>query len=161
ERTTVRPPVLREALETDGELSRGCAPCAPPAALEPRSPGPGGAWTRPPIWTAATGVHEAKQPAWEKHRVVGQMASQLPALRVLGGNHAWQGSCCCTAQPPAGAAMHAKSEIPWVYLCLKVQFACPQVGARLALGLAHTWPANDSAEPPVGAPARVSARRDS
>ena len=59
--------------------------------------------------------------------------------------------------------MSAKSEIPWVYLCLKVQYAYPQVGARLALGLAHTWPANDAAEPstPTATPARVGSRRDS
>lgn len=59
--------------------------------------------------------------------------------------------------------MSAKSEIPWVYLCLKVQFACPQVGARLALGLAHTWPTNDAAEVPTPAvgPVRAGARRDS
>lgn len=40
--------------------------------------------------------------------------------------------------------MSAKTEIPWVYLCLKVQYALPQAGARLALGLPHTWPANDT-----------------
>lgn len=38
--------------------------------------------------------------------------------------------------------MSIKSEVPWVYLCLKVQYAWPQAGARLALGLPHEWPAN-------------------
>jgi hypothetical protein len=38
--------------------------------------------------------------------------------------------------------MSTKSEVPWVYLCLKVQYAWPQAGARLALGLPHAWPAN-------------------
>ena len=58
--------------------------------------------------------------------------------------------------------MSAKTEVPWVYLCLKVQYASPQVGARLALGLAHTWPANDSAEAPTPvAPGKLGARRDS
>jgi hypothetical protein len=58
--------------------------------------------------------------------------------------------------------MSAKTEVPWVYLCLKVQYAFPQVGARLALGLAHTWPANDSAEAPAPAtPGKLGARRDS
>lgn len=57
--------------------------------------------------------------------------------------------------------MSAKSEVPWVYLCLKVQYAFPQVGARLALGLAHTWPANDAVDPvPAAAPAQPRARRD-
>lgn len=57
--------------------------------------------------------------------------------------------------------MSAKSEVPWVYLCLKVQYAFPQVGARLALGLAHTWPANDGAEAePADAPDEPRARRD-
>ena len=57
--------------------------------------------------------------------------------------------------------MSAKTEVPWVYLCLKVQYAFPQVGARLALGLAHTWPANDGTElPPTVAPGERGARRD-
>jgi hypothetical protein len=58
--------------------------------------------------------------------------------------------------------MSAKTEVPWVYLCLKVQYAFPQVGARLALGLAHTWPANDGADVPVpaAAPGELAARRD-
>ena len=49
-------------------------------------------------------------------------------------------------------AMPTKSEVPWVYLCLKVQYAWPQAGARLALGLPHAWPANGRDEPrvPVG-----------
>jgi hypothetical protein len=38
--------------------------------------------------------------------------------------------------------MSTKSEVPWVYLCLKVQYAWPKAGARLALGLPHAWPAN-------------------
>lgn len=50
--------------------------------------------------------------------------------------------------------MSTKSEVPWVYLCLKVQYAWPQAGARLALGLPHAWPANGQGEPqrPVGGP---------
>lgn len=43
--------------------------------------------------------------------------------------------------------MSAKTEIPWVYLCLKVQHTCPEAGARLALGLQHAWPANDRPTP--------------
>jgi hypothetical protein len=48
--------------------------------------------------------------------------------------------------------MSTKTEVPWVYLCLKVQYAWPQAGARLALGLPHAWPANGQGEPrrPVG-----------
>lgn len=42
--------------------------------------------------------------------------------------------------------MSTKSEVPWVYLCLKVQYAWPKAGARLALGLAHAWPANGQGE---------------
>jgi hypothetical protein len=58
--------------------------------------------------------------------------------------------------------MSAKTEVPWVYLCLKVQYAFPQVGARLALGLAHTWPANDGADVPSPVvPGKLGARRDS
>lgn len=55
--------------------------------------------------------------------------------------------------------MSTKSEVPWVYLCLKVQYAWPQAGARLALGLPHAWPANggqiDASEggPPKGSAA--------
>lgn len=57
--------------------------------------------------------------------------------------------------------MSAKTEVPWVYLCLKVQYAFPQVGARLALGLAHTWPANDCVEAPApGVAPKLGARRD-
>lgn len=44
--------------------------------------------------------------------------------------------------------MSATTEIPWVYLCLKVQYTCPHMGARLALGLPHAWPANDVAALP-------------
>ncbi len=51
--------------------------------------------------------------------------------------------------------MSAKTEIPWVYLCLKVQYALPQAGARLALGLPHTWPANDAARVPAASDART------
>jgi len=50
--------------------------------------------------------------------------------------------------------MSTKSDVPWVYLCLKVQYAWPQAGARLALGLPHAWPANGAGErtaPPVSA----------
>jgi len=47
------------------------------------------------------------------------------------------------------SAMSTKSEVPWVYLCLKVQYAWPQAGARLALGLPHAWPANGRDEPRV------------
>lgn len=43
--------------------------------------------------------------------------------------------------------MSTKSEVPWVYLCLKVQYAWPQAGARLALGLPHAWPANGRETP--------------
>jgi hypothetical protein len=43
--------------------------------------------------------------------------------------------------------MSTKSDVPWVYLCLKVQYAWPQAGARLALGLPHAWPANGHGEP--------------
>lgn len=43
--------------------------------------------------------------------------------------------------------MSTKSEVPWVYLCLKVQYAWPQAGARLALGLPHAWPANGQGAP--------------
>ncbi len=43
--------------------------------------------------------------------------------------------------------MSIKSEVPWVYLCLKVQYAWPQAGARLALGLPHAWPANGQGGP--------------
>lgn len=50
--------------------------------------------------------------------------------------------------------MSPKTEIPWVYLCLKVQYALPQAGARLALGLPHTWPANDTARVPAASDAR-------
>ena len=46
--------------------------------------------------------------------------------------------------------MSTKSEVPWVYLCLKVQYAWPKVGARLALGLPHAWPANGQARAPTG-----------
>lgn len=49
--------------------------------------------------------------------------------------------------------MSTKSDVPWVYLCLKVQYAWPQAGARLALGMPHAWPANGSGEqfaPPAG-----------
>lgn len=42
--------------------------------------------------------------------------------------------------------MSTKSDVPWVYLCLKVQYAWPQAGARLALGLPHAWPANAPGE---------------
>ena len=42
--------------------------------------------------------------------------------------------------------MSTKSEVPWVYLCLKVQHAWPKAGARLALGLPHAWPANGPGE---------------
>ena len=42
--------------------------------------------------------------------------------------------------------MSTKSEVPWVYLCLKVQYAWPKAGARLALGLPHAWPANGAGE---------------
>lgn len=58
--------------------------------------------------------------------------------------------------------MSAKTEVPWVYLCLKVQYAFPQVGARLALGLAHTWPANDGTDltAPEATPSERGARRD-
>jgi hypothetical protein len=42
--------------------------------------------------------------------------------------------------------MSTKSDVPWVYLCLKVQYAWPQAGARLALGLPHAWPANGTGE---------------
>lgn len=45
--------------------------------------------------------------------------------------------------------MSTKSDVPWVYLCLKVQYAWPQAGARLALGLPHAWPANGHGEPEV------------
>lgn len=45
--------------------------------------------------------------------------------------------------------MSIKSEVPWVYLCLKVQYAWPQAGARLALGLPHEWPANGRDTPQV------------
>ena len=45
------------------------------------------------------------------------------------------------------SSMSTKSEVPWVYLCLKVQYAWPQAGARLALGLPHAWPANGRDEP--------------
>lgn len=50
--------------------------------------------------------------------------------------------------------MSTKSDVPWVYLCLKVQYAWPQAGARLALGLPHAWPANGAGErtsPPASA----------
>jgi hypothetical protein len=43
--------------------------------------------------------------------------------------------------------MSTKSDVPWVYLCLKVQYAWPQAGARLALGLPHAWPANGHGQP--------------
>lgn len=43
--------------------------------------------------------------------------------------------------------MSTKSDVPWVYLCLKVQYAWPQAGARLALGLPHAWPANGNGVP--------------
>jgi hypothetical protein len=46
--------------------------------------------------------------------------------------------------------MSTKSEVPWVYLCLKVQYAWPKAGARLALGLPHAWPANGQARAPTG-----------
>lgn len=49
--------------------------------------------------------------------------------------------------------MSTKSDVPWVYLCLKVQYAWPQAGARLALGMPHAWPANGHGEPV--APART------
>lgn len=45
--------------------------------------------------------------------------------------------------------MPTKSDVPWVYLCLKVQYAWPQAGARLALGLPHAWPANGAGGPEV------------
>ena len=48
-------------------------------------------------------------------------------------------------------SMSTKSEVSWVYLCLKVQYAWPQAGARLALGLPHAWPANGRDEPRVPA----------
>ncbi len=59
--------------------------------------------------------------------------------------------------------MSTKSEVPWVYLCLKVQYAWPQAGARLALGLAHAWPANGREVPrePVGPGELVLATLDS
>lgn len=56
----------------------------------------------------------------------------------------------------AELTMSTKSDVPWVYLCLKVQYAWPQAGARLALGLAHAWPANGAGErtaAPAPAPA--------
>lgn len=53
--------------------------------------------------------------------------------------------------------MSAKTEIPWVYLCLKVQHMCPEAGARLALGLQHAWPANDSL--PDARPATAAGER--
>ena len=54
--------------------------------------------------------------------------------------------------------MSTKSDVPWVYLCLKVQYAWPQAGARLALGLPHAWPANGQGEPrsPAGPGVAVS-----
>jgi hypothetical protein len=51
--------------------------------------------------------------------------------------------------------MSTKSDVPWVYLCLKVQYAWPQAGARLALGLPHAWPANGHGEPDAP-PARAT-----
>jgi hypothetical protein len=56
--------------------------------------------------------------------------------------------------------MSAKTEIPWVYLCLKVQYACPHMGARLALGLPHAWPANDVAASTLPRPAGAGGDRD-
>lgn len=59
--------------------------------------------------------------------------------------------------------MSAKTEVPWVYLCLKVQYACPQAGARLALGIPHAWPANGGDLPghvPVGPLQLAVARRE-
>jgi len=58
--------------------------------------------------------------------------------------------------------MSTKSEVPWVYLCLKVQYAWPQAGARLALGLPHAWPANAQAAARVpGGPAAPLTRLSS
>lgn len=59
--------------------------------------------------------------------------------------------------------MSTKSDVPWVYLCLKVQYAWPQAGARLALGLPHAWPANGQGEPrsPAGPSELALARLDS
>ena len=56
--------------------------------------------------------------------------------------------------------MSTKSEVPWVYLCLKVQYAWPKAGARLALGLPHAWPANGlgEARAPTGPSELVLAR---